>query len=84
MYIKGERMRINDKRIENEYLKYMNQSNDVKIKNGFPIAIINGEAILEDKLFTMSKTNEFDRDITYNLNNGFKESFGFGVSIKRK
>ena len=39
---------------------------------------------LKDSNFTMIKINEFDRTITYNLKPGFKESFGFGVSFKKK
>ena len=84
MYIKDERMRINDKNIENEYLKYLNKSNAIKIKNGFPVINVDGGVILKDSKFIMGKINEFDRFVTYNLKPGFKESFGFGVSIKRK
>jgi hypothetical protein len=80
LYVKNERMGINNKMIENEYLKFMNKTNKEKIKNGFPD--IDGK--LTDSKFIMSQVNEFDRFITYNLNRGFKESFGIGVSIKRK
>ena len=84
MYIKGEMMKINDKMIENEYLKYVDENNEFKIKNGFPVIMVGDEVNLKNSNFTMSKINEFDRDITYNLKPGFKESFGFAVSIKRK
>ena len=85
MYIKSDRMSINDRVIENEYLKYMNKSNEVKIKNGFPVINIDGDGkMLVDSKFIMGKINEFDRFITYNLKPGFKESFGFGVSFRRK
>ena len=84
MYIKSDRMGINDKLIENEYLEYMDKSNELKIKNGFPVIDVDGKSVLEDSMFIMSKINEFDRFITYNLKPGFKESFGFGVSFKRK
>ena len=84
MYIKSDRMRINDKKIENEYLKYVDKSNYHKMKNGFPVVEVEGGVIMKDNKFIMSKTNEFDRNITYNLKPGFKESFGFGVSFKRK
>ena len=84
MYIKNDRMGINDKLIENEYLEYMDKSNELKIKNGFPVIEVDGKSVLEDSMFIMSKINEFDRFITYNLKPGFKESFGFGVSFKRK
>jgi hypothetical protein len=85
MYIKNERMGIKDKLIENEYLRYMDKSNELKIKNGFPVITIDGDGMmLKDSMFIMGKLNEFDRFVTYNLNPGFKESFGFGVSIKRK
>jgi hypothetical protein len=84
MYIKGERMRINDKMIENEYLKYVNKSNEFKIKNGFPVETLEDGVVLKDSKFSLGKVNEFDRIITYNLKPGFKESFGFAISIKRK
>ena len=84
LYIKDERMRTNNRKIENEYLKYMSDSNELKIKLGFPVIPVGDGVMLKDSKFIMLKTNEFDRDITYNLKPGFKESFGFGVSIKRK
>ena len=84
MYIKSDKMRINDKLIENEYLKYMNMSNEIKIKNNFPVLDVDGGVVMKDSKFIMGKINEFDRIITYNLNMGYKESFGFGVSFKRK
>ena len=84
MYIKDERMRINDKNIDNEYLKYVDKNNKFKIENGFPVISIDGETILKDNNFIVGKINEFDRNVTYNLKPGFKESFGFGVYIKRK
>ena len=84
LYIKDERMRINDKKIENEYLKYMDKNNKLKIENGFPVIDVEDGVILKDSKFIMGRINEFDRFITYNLKPGFKESFGFGVSFKRK
>ena len=85
MYIKNDRMGINDKLIENEYLEYMDKSNELKIKNGFPVITVDGDGMmLKDNMFIMGKLNEFDRFVTYNLKPGFKESFGFGVSFKRK
>ena len=85
MYIKNERMGIKDKQIENEYLRYMDKSNELKIRNGFPVITVDGDGMmLKDNMFIMGKLNEFDRFVTYNLKPGFKESFGFGVSIKRK
>jgi hypothetical protein len=85
MYIKNERMGIKDKLIENEYLRYMDKSNELKIKNGFPVITVDGDGMmLKDSMFIIGKLNEFDRFVTYNLKPGFKESFGFGVSIKRK
>ena len=83
-YIKSDRMRINDRMIENEYLKYVDKNNEFKIRNGFPIILVGDEKKLKESSFIMSKINEFDRYITYNLKPGFKESFGFAVSIKRK
>jgi hypothetical protein len=86
MYVKGDRMKINDKKIENEYLKYVNKDNELKINNGFQSISIDGNLVLKNSKFTMGKVsaNEFDRTITYNLKPGFKESFGFSVSFKRK
>ena len=84
MYIKDERMQTNNRKIENEYLKYMDFINEDKIKVGFPVIDVEGGIMMKDSKFVMSKTNEFDRDITYNLKSGFKESFGFGVSFRRK
>ena len=86
MYVKSDRMRVNDKKIENEYLQYVNKDNEVKINNGFQSIYIDGNLVLKDSNFIMGKvnTNEFDRTITYNLKPGFKESFGFSVSLKRK
>ena len=84
MYIKRDRMAIRDKNIENEYLTYVDKSNDEKINNGFPVIEVDEGVMLKDGKFSMKKLNEFDRSITYNLNIGFKESFGFSVSFKRK
>ena len=84
LYIKDERMRTNNIKIENEYLKYMGDSNEFKIKLGFPVISVGDGVMLKDSKFIMLKTNEFDRDVTYNLKPGFKESFGFGVSFRRK
>jgi hypothetical protein len=84
MYIKDEAMRRNDRKIENDYLLYMDKSNIFKIQNGFPTIAVGDGVMLKDSRFIMSKSNEFDRDIIYNLKHGFKESFGFGVSFKRK
>ncbi len=84
MYIKGDRMGINNRLIENEYLKYIGYSNEFKIKKGFPVVAVGSGVKMKDSKFSMGKTNEFDRTITYNLKPGFKESFGFGVSFKRK
>jgi hypothetical protein len=84
MYIKDERMDGNNRKIENEYLMYMNKDNEFKIKQGFPVIQVNDGVMLKNSNFIMKKTNEFDRDVTYNLKNGFKESFGFGVSFRRK
>ena len=84
MYIKSDMMRINNKKIENEYLKYVDINNDDKIKKGFQVIIVDGKNMLKSCQFVMSKINDLDRIITYNLKPGFKESFGFGVSFKRK
>ena len=84
MYIKSDRMRINDKKIENDYLRYVDISNELKIKNGFPVIEIEDGVMMKDSKFIMGKINEFDRSIVYNLKPGFKEGFGFGVSFKRK
>ena len=84
LYIKDERMRTNNRKIENEYLKHMGDSNELKIKLGFPVVSVGDGVMLKDSKFIMLKTNEFDRDVTYNLKPGFKESFGFGVSLRRK
>ena len=62
----------------------MNKDNEFKIKQGFPVIQVNDGVMLKNSNFIMKKTNEFDRDVTYNLKNGFKESFGFGVSFRRK
>ena len=84
MYVKGERVNVRDKVIENEYLKYVDKDNMFKIKNGFPVISDGEKHELKNGVFTLGKTDEFDRDIVYNLNVGFKESFGFGVSFRRK
>ena len=86
MYVKEDRMKINDKKIENEYLKYVNKDIESKFNNGFQGIKDGDEVVLKDSKFTIGKvsTNEFDRTITYNLKPGFKESFGFRVSFKRK
>ena len=85
LYIKSERMKINNKRIENEYLKYMDEKNSIKIAQGFPtIQIKDGVALKDVNQFIMKKTSEFDRDIIYNLKLGLKESFGFAVAFSRK
>jgi hypothetical protein len=84
MYTKSDRMRINNRVIENDYLKYIDESNELKIKSGFPVETVAGGVKMKDSKFTVGKVNEFDRTITYNLKPGFKESFGFGISFKRK
>ena len=53
----------------------MDISNELKFKKGFPNV---------SSKFVMLNLNVFDRIITYNLKPGFKESFGFAVSFKRK
>ena len=67
-------------------LKIQNKKkNELKIKNGFPVIEDNGGMMMKDSKFRMEKiNNEFDKKVTYNLKPGFKESFGFGVSFKRK
>lgn len=84
MYIKSDRVGKNDRLIENEYSKYLNVNNEIKIELGFPYEMIDREKVLINGKFTMKKINEFDRYIQYSLKPGFKESFGFAVSIKRK
>ena len=84
MYVKNDRMGINNRKIENEYLKYVDKSNYIKMKNGFPVVQVEDGVMMKDSNFIVNKLNEFDRVITYNLKSGFKESFGFGVSFKRK
>ena len=84
MYIKSESFGKHDKMIENEYSRYLNKNNELKIKLGFPVVVVDGENVLKEGNFRMNKINDFDRHIIYNLRPGFKESFGFGVSIKRK
>ena len=84
MYVKEEKMQTNNKKIENDYLEYVNFINEDKIKVGFPVIDVEGGIMMKDSKFVMSKTNEFDRNIVYNLKTGFKESFGFGVSFRRK
>lgn len=85
MYIKSDGDVKNNRFIENEYLKYVDISNELKMENGFPVVnVVDGEYVLKDSRFSMNNINEFDRHIIYNLKTGYKESFGFGVSIKRK
>ena len=62
----------------------MNKNNKEKIEDGFPVTIVDGKKVLKNSQFIITKNNEFDRTITYNLKPGFKESFGFAVSLKRK
>ena len=84
MYVKEERMKTNNKKIENEYLKYLDDKNEDKIRQGFPVVPVGNGVMLKNSVFRMNKTNEFDRDVIYNLKPGFKESFGFSVSFRRK
>jgi hypothetical protein len=84
MYIKSESVGKHDRMIENEYLRYLDKNNELKIKLGFPVVVVDGENVLKEGNFRMNKINDFDRHIIYNLRPGFKESFGFGVLIKRK
>ena len=84
MYVKEEMMRSHNRKIENEYLRYMNIINEEKINLGFPVVSVGDGMMMKESAFSMSKTNEFDRSIVYNLKSGYKESFGFGVSFKRK
>ena len=62
----------------------MDKNNEIKIKNGFPVISVEDGVMMKDSIFIMKKANEFDRIITYNFKPGFKESFGFGISFKRK
>ena len=84
MYIKSNKVGVHDNKINNDYIRFLNKNNEYKIKFGFPVVVVNGEEVLKESVFSMNKINEFDRHITYNLKRGFKEIFGFGVSIKRK
>ena len=83
MYIKSDKVGKNDRLIENEYSKYLDKNNNIKIELGFPYTVVGGEYVLENGKFRMEKINEFDRYIQYTLKKGFKESFGFGILIKR-
>lgn len=84
MYIKSDRMGINNRLIENDYFKYVDKS-DIQLQNGLQkTKTVGVENVWRESKFTMSKVNEFDRTITYNLKPGFKESFRFVVSFKRK
>jgi hypothetical protein len=87
MYVKGDKVGINDRLIENEYYKYLDKENNLKIKSGFPIINDNGKYVLENSKISRiekSNINEFDRCIHYYLKTGFRETFGFAVSIKRR
>ena len=84
MYIKDDKMGINNRLIENEYLKYIGDNNELKIKKGFPVVAVDNGVKMKDSKFSMDKKSEFDRTVTYNLKPGYKESFGFGVSFRRK
>jgi hypothetical protein len=84
MYIKSDRLGINNRLIENDYFKYVDKS-DIQLQNGLQkTKTVGVENVWKESKFTMSKVNEFDRTITYNLKPGFKESFRFVVSFKRK
>ena len=84
MYIKDDKMGINNKLIENEYLKYIGDNNELKIKKGFPVVAVDNGVKMKDSKFSMDKKSEFDRTVTYNLKPGYKECFGVGVSFRRK
>jgi hypothetical protein len=62
----------------------LDKGNEIRIESGFPVVEINGGKAMKDSRYGMSKVNEFDRIVAYNLKPGYKESFGFGVSFKRK
>ena len=64
LYIKDERMRINDKIINNEYLEFLDKGNEIRIESGFPVVEINGGKAMKDSRYGMSKVNEFDRIVT--------------------
>ena len=75
VFVKQDKSGVHDNRINNDYISYIDKSIDDLKNNGFN----------EVNTISMSKISldEFDRQITYNLKNGYKEDFGFSFIIKK-
>lgn len=75
VWIRQTKSSLNNNRIENDYINYVNMNSNDLIYNGFKkVNKINIRKI---------STDWFDRKITYNLNDGIKEDFAFSFKIKR-
>ena len=76
MYVKSVKRGVNDLSIENDYVKYTNNTQSQLIKEGF----------VQNKSFRINNigNNELDRKITYDLTNGNQEYFGFKIYLIKK
>ena len=76
VFVKQDKSGVHDSRIDNDYITYIDKTIDELKKEGFK----------ETKTITMSKISldDFDRQIIYNLKNGYKEDFGFSFIIRKK
>lgn len=75
LFVRQDKMGIHDNRIDNDYITYIDMTVDELKREGFN----------ETRTISMSKISldDFDRQITYNLKNGYKEDFGFSFIIKK-
>lgn len=75
LFVRQDKTGVHDTRIDNDYITYIDKTVDELKKDGFN----------ETRTISVSKISldDFDRQITYNLKNGYKEDFGFSFIIKK-
>lgn len=75
LFVRQDKTGVHDTRIDNDYITYIDRTVDELKKDGFN----------ETRTISVSKISldDFDRQITYNLKNGYKEDFGFSFIIKK-
>lgn len=75
MFIKQDKTGVHDIRIDNDYITYIDKTVDELKRKGF----------IETNTIMVSKVSldDFDRQVVYNLKNGYKEDFGFSFIIKK-
>lgn len=75
LWVRSTKMNVNDKNINNNYTSYLGYSEDTLKSKGFRIV----RTVKMDKL----DGDNFNRKITYDLKDGYREDFAFTFTIKK-